>query len=501
MIILPKTLKIMVATTLVGLWVIPTSALSSVTQFAGRTTVAGGFQVGAGFTAVQEGNAQILIQTTGANRFFDYVHNGQNVVGYRDNSSNWPKWAQNGSMTIQGNTIVHNSWGVAVAFAPPPSRTLTIKISVDGVETTVSQTSYTNNAPVTINQPSAGPNTTFLSWTLNGTSQSSSLPYNFTITQDTTAVFFYNENPTYAHNITLDADSYQPRAVTIVGSVQGAIAVGYILEPGETFSGSYFVSPGETITVTVDGVVVSTHTFPVENPIDYTDNISLEGVPQPTPTPTPTPSPSPTPSTIFNGTNNVPPPSSTPPPINGGGGSGNTGGSGGTSTPNLTNPPPPPSLNNNTLPNPFGTFNPSNPPTQTSQDLYGVIKKAIQDATGENGPQEQELSDTEGLQTSLDNNVSDLTNNLSSTVTKVYELTDQFSELAENGSDLANAFIPQFPNVGIDPSIPIEIPTIGSFNLNINNLPGIGLFRALTTFFLWLMGIIFAIHIIRKAIA
>ncbi len=496
----------MVATTLVGLWVIPTSVYSfNPDDYAqGRTVV----EVGPYGSSLELGQPV----TTGIHQGLyypgspyiqfgsaRYVYDGANFIvpAFRG-------W--NNPCSFNGEILTFNNAGGALVYRisgpPAPTEyTMTINISVDGQLTTVSETTYEANDSVSISQPTAGPNTTFLYWTLNGTSQSSSLPYNFTITQDTTAVFFYNENPTYAHNITLDADSYQPRAVTITGSVQGAIVVGHILEPGETFSGSYFVSPGETITVTVDGVVVSTHTFSVENPIDFTDNISLDGVPQPTPTPTPTPSPSPTPSTIFNGTNNVPPPSSTPPPINGGGGSGNTGGSGGTSTPTLTNPPPPPSMNTNTIPNPFGTFNPSNSPTETSEDLYGVIKQAIQDATGENGPQEQELSDTEGLQTSLDNNVSDLTNNLSSTVGKVYELTDQFSELAENGSDLANAFIPQFPNVGTDPTIPIEIPTIGSFNLNINNLPGIGLFRALTTFFLWLMGIIFAIHIIRKAIA
>jgi hypothetical protein len=500
-----KTLKNLVATTVLGLWVIPSTAYSQTVQdYIGLTTVAGGFQHPGGRDVIASPNRTGHIQISGsAGSWFTYTHNGNTYPGHSDNSGTWQGWSQNGQVTFAGDRFTHVSWGPAVIFNQAPSSTWNLiqKINVSGTETTISQTTPEKNSTVNISTPSH-PNSVFKFWTKNGTSQATPLPTSFTITENTTIVFHFDENPSYTHNISLPADSYTARAVTVTGSVQGALVTGYILQPGQTFSASYFAIPGETITVTVDGVVVSTHTFELENPISHTDNINLSGVPQPTPTPTPTPSPSPTPLTIFNGTNNIPPPSSTPPPINGGGGGGNTGGGGDTSIPDVPNPPPtPPPTTTNNIPNPFGTFNPTNKPTDSTADLYGTIKQAIKDATGEQGPQEQPQSDVGVLNTNLNNNATDFTNNLSSTVGKVYQLTDELGDLAENGSDLVNSFIPQFPDPGTTSTVSIDLPVVGGFTLNINNLPGLSLFRSITTFFLWLMAIIFAVHIIRKAIA
>ena len=507
----------LMAIVLVGLWVIPASTTFSqdaiLDDIAGRTTISNSIvPVGTAFywsttptnvvgrqefaskPAVAFGsNFYIVRSPSNTNSIYWLQVNASSSALY---TFGW----QNPS-TLNTNTarllLNGSTYAIFDRIKPPTTYTLQTIYNLDGQETTLSSTTPNANSSVTLTPPNL-PNTTFLYWQLNGVNQSATLPYTFTITANTIVKYFYKSNPKFNFNVSNPSTNTKPSVLSVWSSVQGNILLGHVLDPGETFNGSVFAQPGETFRVVLDGVLIHEYTYPIENPSSTTLNYVVPEFLEPDPEPSPTPISAEPPDSIFE---DLQPPTQPQPPTN------NT-------TPPNPNPNPPTTLTNtapnlgggntttgNTIPNPFGTFNPTNAPTQSSADLYGVIKQAIQDAQGENGPTETQPTDTTQLSTTLSNNASNLTNNLSSTTGKLNQLTGQISALSTNVSSLANSFSPDFPNLSTTSTLKISIPLIGSFNLNINELPGITLFRNLCKFFLWLMAIIFSIHIIRKAIA
>lgn len=393
--------------------------------------------------------------------------------------------------------ISSQSFAIFPQVKPPTTYTLDTFININGTQTTLSSTTPDANSEVILTQPNL-PNITFKYWTRNGTSQTQQLPFSFNITEDTTIVYHFEENPTYTHNLTLPSDSITSRAVTVTGSVQGALVVGRLIAPGETFMASYFAIPGETITITADGVTVDQHTFELENPIDYTASVTLQAV-----LPEPTPEPTPFPGTIFNTNSAIPPSTGNPPPPNP---NYNTNGND-TIFNGVTNPinplpsPPPPNTGDN-IPNPFGTFNPTNfNPMESAADFYGVIKQAIQDGLSEDGLTEQQLEDTQGIDAESLLRSRAVDNAFNTTASNLYQLADETEELMSKAGQLFTALTGNLPDPDTNPSVQITIPTIGSFTLSLNALPGRDLLRAIFTFFIWLQTFVMSIHIIRSGIS
>jgi len=497
----------MVATTLVGLGFFPTSAYSSVQSYIGRTTIAGGWQYGAGFVVTDAGNGRVQINPYNGGTYGDEIYNGEQIIAAYSYTTggrvDWsdPRQSWNPKITANGDSWEH-PWGTMVKFGPPPApveKTLTQSISVDGTTTLLSTTTHPVNSSVNISIPFQT-YSQFLYWTKDGTSQSTPLPSDITISEDTAIVFHFDQDPSASINITLPPDSFSSRALTITGSDQGAIVTGNIILPGATYSNNFFVRPGETITIIVDGQTIDQFTFPLENPADYSFSTTLPAVPQPTPTPTPSPTPTPIPS-IFP-TNSIAPPPVNPPPPPLGGGGGDTGGgtifNGVTNTPSPL--PSPPQTTNPNLPNPYGNFSLTNAQIAVT-DFYEVIKKAIVDASTENAPGEQQTTDTSGIDILQLERKNIVNNSMNHVATNIYAIGENIQDIIQSFSDLLNVLNKSLPDPTTNPSVNVSIPTIGSFTISLNALPGRDLLRAIFTFFIYLRGFIIAIHIIRKGIS
>ena len=409
------------------------------------------------------------------------------------NSFTFYNWSSGGTTTTNNpHYVVVNSnqtWTASFIQA------ITISVVAQGQGSVSGGGNYVAGQSVTlVATPNQG--ATFKRWEKAGVSVSTQSNYTFSASASTagtyTAVFESAKN--YTYNISNPSDSTSNIAVSIWSSDKGNIRLGELVAPGQTLTGSFQILPGERVRITIDGDVVDDYTAPIENPLDY--GFTYTGPPirvaDPVPTPTPIsaePDPSPTPI-------NPPNPNPTPTPSNTTNNLSTTNGLGNT-TPSSTSTGSGNNTQGNTTPNPFsGQTN----PLSGAQDMYSVFKKAIQDGLSENGPTQNTETDTNTEEQGLNTESTNAKNSLSSLADKTYELVDAEYQLISNIISLwENIF--NLPTLSYTNSYKVTLPILGTFTINLSQLPGIALFRAISGWFLWLFGAIKLIAIIRKGIA